>query len=285
MKTSRYLLTLATALSISSGAFAQNQSQGQTTPPTTTESNKAQTGTANPQQNPTTDPTDTTSRQQRDRTGSTSATGDKNRASSTSTAGATGDMLTPSDRKFMMTAAEGGMAEVKLAQMAQTKASSQAVKDLAKTIEQDHTKANEELKRIAQMRGVDLPSSPPTTGSHEKTMAKLDRASGEAFDKAYVKEMINHHKKDIKEFERESNIGMDTNLKTFASDTLPTLRNHLQMAQSASGNVKSSGSATSASDSSSTGSSTDTRSRTTSDKSGSQGTQSTTTPPSGTKKQ
>lgn len=235
MKISRHVLhsALAAAL-IAPASFAQagNQSQAQTTPPTTTEANKAQTGTANEQRNPTTDPTDTTSRQQ-GRMPQAAPADTSNRSRTTSpTAGATGDMLTPFDRQFTMNAAEANLAETHMAQLAQQKASSESVKQLAKTIEQDHTKANGELKRIAGLRNVDLPAAPPTTGSHKKDMDRLEKLSGADFDRAFLRVMVKGHRNAIKSFERENKLGMDTELKSFASSTLPTLQNHLQMAQS-----------------------------------------------------
>lgn len=244
MKISRHVLhsALAAAL-IAPASFAQagNQSQAQTTPPTTTEANKAQTGTANEQRNPTTDPTDTTSRQQ-GRMPSAPKADTSNRSRTTSpTAGASGDMLTPDDRQFMMKTAEGGLTEVHLAQLAQQKASSESVKELAKTIEQDHTKANAELKRIAGLRNVDLPTAPPTMGPHKKDMDKLEKLSGADFDRAYLRLLAKEHRNGIKSFERQSRNGMDSDLKAFVDGTLPTLQNHLQMAQSGSTAHKQSG--------------------------------------------
>jgi putative membrane protein len=137
-------------------------------------------------------------------------------------------MIGPSDRNFMMKAAQGGMMEVRLAQMAQQKAASDEVKQYAQRLEQDHTKANEKLKQIAQERQVSLPTD---LGPHQKDVSKLQNLSGEAFDRAYIQMQIKDHKKDISEFRKQSNRGMDTDLKEFASAQLPTLEQHLQQAQ------------------------------------------------------
>jgi putative membrane protein len=137
-------------------------------------------------------------------------------------------MLNPKDEKFMMDAARGGMAEVRLAQIAQQKASSAEVKQYAQQLEQDHTKANEQLKTIAQERGVQLPTD---LGPHQKTVDMLNNLSGEAFDRAYMKAQVKDHKKDIGEFRKASQNSMDSDLKTFASSTLPTLESHLSKAQ------------------------------------------------------
>lgn len=134
------------------------------------------------------------------------------------------------DKKFLTDAADGGLMEVQLAQMAQRQASSQAVKDYAAKLEQDHTAANKQLSDIATQRGIQLPTS--ATGKDSQAMVdKLSKLNGAEFDKAYIKMMVKDHRKDVKEFEKESVNGMDSGLKAFASSTLPTLKEHLQNAE------------------------------------------------------
>jgi putative membrane protein len=128
----------------------------------------------------------------------------------------------------MMEAAQGGMMEVRLAQMAQQKAASEEVKQYAQKLEQDHTKANEKLKKIAEERQVSLPTD---LGKHQQEMAKFENLSGEAFDRAYIQMQVRDHKKDISAFRKQADRGMDTDLKEFASATLPELEQHLQQAQ------------------------------------------------------
>jgi len=135
------------------------------------------------------------------------------------------------DQAFAQKAAGGGAAEVELAQLAQQKASNDAVKQLASRIESDHTKANQQLASIGSNKGWQLPSSPSSDG--QATKNKLEKLSGDAFDRAYVEAMIKDHHKDIKEFEREAASGSDTAVKQFASSALPDLKQHLQMAESA----------------------------------------------------
>lgn len=135
------------------------------------------------------------------------------------------------DQAFAQKAAGGGAAEVELAQLAMQKASNDAVKQLASRIESDHTKANQQLASIGSDKGWQLPSSPSSEG--QATKNKLEKLSGDAFDRAYVEAMIKDHHKDIKEFEREAASGSDTAVKQFASSALPDLKQHLQMAESA----------------------------------------------------
>ena len=150
------------------------------------------------------------------------------------TAGTAGGQM--QDHTFMMKAAEGGMAEVQLGQLAQQNGQSQAVKDFGKRMVDDHTKANDQLKQIATQQGVSLPSSP---SSHDQAeYNKLSKLQGDAFDKAYAKMMVSDHKKDIAEFQREANAGSNADVKGFASQTLPTLQEHLKMAEKMNSEIR-----------------------------------------------
>jgi len=142
------------------------------------------------------------------------------------------------DKNFMMKAAEGGLAEVQMGQLAQQNGQSQEVKDFGQRMVTDHTKANDQLKEIASQKGVTLPTSP---NSHDQAeYNRLSKLQGDAFDKAYSKMMVSDHKKDVAEFKREANSGSDPDVKNFASQTLPTLQEHLQMAQKMNSGSKSS---------------------------------------------
>ena len=154
------------------------------------------------------------------------------------TNGTTGGQM--QDHTFMKKAAEGGMAEVKLGELAQQNGQSQQVKDFGQRMVTDHTKANDELKQVAVQQNVSLPTSP---GSHDQAeYNKLSKLHGDAFDKAYAKMMVADHKKDISEFKREADSGSDPQVKSFANQTLPTLQEHLQLAEKMNTNEKSGGS-------------------------------------------
>jgi putative membrane protein len=132
----------------------------------------------------------------------------------------------PKDSKeFATQAAEGGMFEVKAAQLAQQKATSQEVKDLAKKIEQDHTTANNELMALAKQKNITLPTN--LQGACEEKYQTLEKLDGKTFDDAYVYCMIGDHLKDIMAFNKEANHGTDADVKQWASKCLPTLREHL----------------------------------------------------------
>ena len=135
------------------------------------------------------------------------------------------------DRSFVTKAAEGGMAEVQMAQLAQTKAQSQAVKDLANRLYNDHTKAGDELKAIASSQNITWPSG--LNLKQQREYNKLMALSGADFDREYVNYQIKDHKEDLDEFQHEANHGTNPQVKAWASKTLATLREHLQMAENA----------------------------------------------------
>lgn len=137
--------------------------------------------------------------------------------------------VTPADRDFMTHAAAGGMAEVALGQLGNEKATSDAVKQFGGHMVTDHTKANDELKALAAKKSVDLPAEP--TPAQKADAAKLQAMSGNAFDDAFMKQMVADHKKTIALFEKEASSGSDADTKAFASKTLPTLKSHLKMAE------------------------------------------------------
>lgn len=133
------------------------------------------------------------------------------------------------DHKFVMMAAMGGMAEVEMGRLAAQKGASDEVRQFGQRMVDDHSKANEELMRVASSKGM----TPPTAldAKHQAAMQKLSALSGEKFDKEYVKMMVGDHKKDVAEFQKEAGRGMDADIKAFAASTLPTLQEHLQMIQ------------------------------------------------------
>ena len=149
------------------------------------------------------------------------------------TGGATGEQtgmgsMSAQDKDFLMDAAMGGLMEVELGRMATQQGMSDAVKQFGQRMVDDHSKANQELMSLASSKGITLPTT--IDEKHRKDMTKLQGLSGAEFDRAYSKMMQSDHKKDVSEFEKQSTRGTDPDLKAFASKTLPTLQEHLQMA-------------------------------------------------------
>jgi Predicted outer membrane protein len=144
--------------------------------------------------------------------------------------------LASSDAAFVKEAAQGGMLEVELGKIAQTKAADAKVKEFGKKMEQDHGKANDELKKLAAGKGVQLPNE--LDSKHKSTVTKLEKLSSAKFDKAYMDAMVSDHKTDVKKFTSESEKSKDADLQKFATDTLPTLKSHLQLAESTAKDIK-----------------------------------------------
>jgi len=122
------------------------------------------------------------------------------------------------DKMFLRKAAEGGIAEVKLGQLAAQKGSSEEVKAFGQKMVDDHTQLNLEIAQIADSMGVMLPKS--MNKEDQAEYDKLSALSGDDFDIEYLSFMVKDHHKDLHEFRMEA-----------ASPTDPTLHNEVVKAQ------------------------------------------------------
>jgi len=198
-------LTLGIAAFVAIGAAAQTSDQTSSTPGATGSSSSAT------QESP-------------------AAKGHKHSGSMADKDSSGSSQLSAMDKHFVRKAAEGGLAEVELGKLATQKASSDEVKKFGQRMVDDHSKANDQLKQLAQQKGVDLPTQPDA--KDQATKKRLEKLSGEQFDKAYMQDMVKDHTKDVAEFQKESNSAKDPDVKNFASQTLPTLQDHLKEAKS-----------------------------------------------------
>jgi putative membrane protein len=140
------------------------------------------------------------------------------------------DQVARGDRKFIEEAANSGMFEVQVAQLAASKATDPQVKSFASMLVDHHTAANNELVKIANARRVELPAAPKR--ALRRDIEKLGKKSGAEFDRDFVRAVgIKAHEKDIKLFQKASKDIKDAELKAFVDKTLPTLREHLAAAQ------------------------------------------------------
>jgi len=135
------------------------------------------------------------------------------------------------DTQFVNNAAEGGLAEVQLGQLAEQKGSSQAVKDFGHQMVTDHSKANNELKSVASTMNLTVPDK--MNAQDQALYGRLSKLSGAQFDREYIRAMIKDHRTDIAEFRREGERAKDVDVRNFVNKTLPTLEHHLQMAKDA----------------------------------------------------
>jgi len=137
------------------------------------------------------------------------------------------------DEHFVHEAAAGGMLEVELGRLAAERASSAEVKAFGQRMVTDHGKANQQLTRIASSKGMTLARALPADKQRERDM--FARLSGAEFDRMYMDHMLKEHKKDVAEFEKQAEKGTDPAIRSFAQQTLPTLREHLTLAESLAG--------------------------------------------------
>jgi putative membrane protein len=139
--------------------------------------------------------------------------------------------LAPADKRFAEKAAEGGMMEVQAGQIAAQKGEDQKVKDFGQKMVTDHTANNAKLMTLAQSKGITLPTALDT--KDQAALDKMQGLSGEKFDKVYLKAQISGHEKMLKLMQMEAKTGKDSDLKSFAAATAPTVQEHLSMAKQA----------------------------------------------------
>lgn len=141
-----------------------------------------------------------------------------------------------SDQQFVVLAGSGGMHEVALGKLAQANGGSEDVKNFGKTLETDHAKANKELMEVAKAAKVGFPTS--MLPDQQQELNRFARLKGPEFDKEFIKHQVADHKKDIALFERATKEATSPQLKKFATNTLPTLKDHLKTAEKIKGGLK-----------------------------------------------
>ena len=149
-------------------------------------------------------------------------------------------MAKSADTAFAMKAAQGGVAEVQLGKLAAEKGGSPEVKAFGQQMVDDHSKANDQLKAVAEKENMTLPTT--MNAKDQALYNKLQTMSGANFDKTYVKAMVKDHEEDIKEFKKEADHGKNEQIKNFASTTLPVLQGHLDKIKGIESTMKSGGS-------------------------------------------
>jgi putative membrane protein len=122
------------------------------------------------------------------------------------------------DKMFLRAAAEGGIAEVKLGQLAAQKGSTEDVRAFGQKMVDDHTKMNLDIAQVADSMGVMVPKS--MNKDDQAEYDKLNALSGNAFDIEYLTFMVKDHHKDLHAFRLEA-----------ASPTDPTLHDAVVQAE------------------------------------------------------
>jgi putative membrane protein len=135
------------------------------------------------------------------------------------------------DEQWLMTSIEGDRFEIAGGQLAQSKGSSQAVKQLGARLVKDHSKSLQDAIDVAHRLGIDVPSEPSPSQQWElRAVAKLS-----PFDHWYADLEVQDHKQDIQESEDEVKKGCNQEIRHLAAQDLPVLRQHLALAEAALG--------------------------------------------------
>ncbi len=153
-------------------------------------------------------------------------------------AGASSAKFSDRDEKMVKQIAESHLAEINAGKLAQDKASSSEVKSFAKKMVDDHTKALDDLKQLAQSKGITLPTEPSRQQMTEEK--KLQAQSGDKFDRMYLQQAGDRaHKETHRLLQRAASRAEDADLKNYASKAIGTVETHQQMAKETTRNLKS----------------------------------------------
>jgi putative membrane protein len=145
--------------------------------------------------------------------------------------GTGGGAISATDRTFVTKAAQGGLAEVQMAQLAQQKTQDPTIKQFAQTMIDDHTPANEKLAQLAASDGLTAPTEPSAT--QMKMMSHLQGLDGSKFDHSYITGQLKAHKMMLKLVQNEATNGSNPQLKAFAEQLVPVIQKHISLAESA----------------------------------------------------
>ena len=165
-----------------------------------------------------------------------STSGTSGSAAGTESAQAMSGKLSRSDEKLLVQLAQANLAEINAGKLAQQKSENDRVKSYAQKMVDDHTKALDDLKQIAQSKGVTLPTEP-----NKQQMAmehKLQGLSGDKFDKQYMKQAGDRAHKQTHQLLQKAEKASDTDLKNYASKTIAAVEGHQQMAKETERSLK-----------------------------------------------
>lgn len=141
-----------------------------------------------------------------------------------------GSTLNAADQRMLKTMALNNMAEIEAARMAQTKTQSEDVKSFAQRMIDDHTKALDDVRQLAQAKGVSLPTE--LDRASKRKAAKLAALSGDAFNRAYMGQAgVADHKRSHALLVQAQSRAKDPDLQALAARTLPVVDQHLNSAQ------------------------------------------------------
>jgi putative membrane protein len=139
------------------------------------------------------------------------------------------------DQEIASKLAQGSISEVQIGKLVREKASDPAVKDFAKRMVQDHSQMNDQVKHWASVNDVKLPTTPSQDGQELK--GRLAKESGKAYDREYIRSMLEDHKKDIAELQSFIQSNPNSSLKSLVTQALPIFENHIRVAENVAGTI------------------------------------------------
>ena len=153
----------------------------------------------------------------------------------TSTASTPSASLSAMDKMFMMKAAQGGHAEIMSSKEALKNSQSTRVHKIATDMIHDHKQADQALSKIAAETNYTLPTE--TDAKHKQVGMKLSSLSGKSFDKLYLSTQKKDHAATIALFNKEISQGTNPDLKQFATNFLPIIKDHYALISDAKANM------------------------------------------------
>jgi putative membrane protein len=132
------------------------------------------------------------------------------------------------DMGFIREAGSSNAMEIRLGQVAQSRASNSAVKQFAQRMVSDHTNLQQQLSTLASSSGVSF--VPAMDSDHQRQVNRVEQFSGAEFDRAYMRLMIQAHQNDVDQFRTQSQSARSAQVRTLASQTLPLLEQHRSLA-------------------------------------------------------
>jgi len=140
-----------------------------------------------------------------------------------------GGTLNSADRQFVEKVSGDNLAEIKMAKLALQKSQNPDVKNYAQMIIDDHEKANQQLRTIAQDQNLAM--NKQLSGEETAQYDRLSNLSGKQFDDAYMSMMVKEHTKDIQKFQQAQSQLTNPQLQQYVQTTLPVLEKHKSHAQ------------------------------------------------------
>jgi len=137
--------------------------------------------------------------------------------------------LSDNEKQLLQQVADANKAEIEMGQLAQSNGSSDKVKQLGQKLVDDHTQNNQQLQQIAQQKGVQLQDEEKSP--EQSTKAKFENMKGAQFDKAFLQHERDDHAKLLQQLQQQQDQVQDPDVKSFISQTITAVQQHLQETQ------------------------------------------------------